>query len=414
MATIDIPDHFRLPCSEGSPWVHELLLKYSSKLSTKEAYPVSARLYKDIMRISQEIEETGIPNHLYLAHVHPKVHIGVFLKPDAPAIEEGTLIGVYTGQYELVESDITEGTSYAYDVAQGVSIKKSEYKHVLNPKHPWSKDIEYSVQTSAIKKGNFTRYINHSSLETNIEAVVSKLPDGRIEILLLALKTIHPGEQLFSCYGGQYWKALNIIPNDMRPNTYVLTPSLKVKLAHPIKPLPPSHQKLLLPLRNVSVHVPEEVEVTPLFKALKKQLPRVSKKMKKEVDAFEEIVLEKGIPRRLAIASRQGKLKVTLKENQTPVAKNSFMGLMAGTFSSKPLSKHSFLIAQGKKTCLYFDASQESNFLSYLIDQDSKSNLTIRLFWDEEENYPVFLVFTACKILPKKPLVLSSFPCIEI
>ncbi len=414
MAMIHIPDHFRLPFSEGSPWIQELLLKYSSKLSTKEAYPVSARLYKDILRVSKEIEQTGIPSHLYLAHVHPKVHIGVFLKPDAPAIEEGTLIGVYTGQYELVESDITEGTSYAYDVAQGVSIKKSEYKHVLHPKQPWSQDIEYSVQTSAIKKGNFTRYINHSSLETNIEAVVSKLPDGRIEILLLALKTIHPGEQLFSCYGGQYWKALNIIPNDMRPSTYVLTPSLKVKLTHPIKPLSPSHQKLLLPLRNVLVHVPEEVEAHPLFKALKKQLPLVSKKVKKEIDAFEEIVLEKGIPRRLAVASRQGLLKVTLKENQTPLAKNTCMGLMAGRFSLRPLSKRSFLIAQGKKSSLYFDVSQESNFLSLLPYKDSISNLNIRLFWDEEENHPVLLVFTTSKILPKKQLVLSPFPCIQI
>lgn len=411
---MNIPEHFRLPFSEGSSWYEDFLLKYSSKLPRKEALQVSARLYKDIQRVSKEIELRGLPSNLYLAHVHPKVNTGVFLKPDAKPIPAGTFIGVYTGLYELVECDITEGTSYAYDVAQGVRIKKTDFKHVLNPKEPWARDTEYSIQTSAIKKGNFTRFINHSSLETNIEAIVSKLPNGRMEILLLALRAIQPGEQLFSNYGGQYWKALNIIPNDMRPNTYILTPNLKVKLANPIKPIAASHQKILLPLRNVLVNIPEEVESHPLFKAVKKQLPNISQKAKKEVDAFEEIVLEKGLPRKFSIAANQGKLKVTLKKNQDPIAKNTCIGLIAGTFSLNPSKKRSFVVAQGKKGTLSLEASEESNFLSHLPCKDTQSNLNIRFVWDDEEDYPVLLVFAARKILPGEQLVLSNFTPMEI
>jgi len=406
---MNIPEHFRLPFSEGSPWIMDFLLTYSSKLKRKDAFQVPARLYKEILRISQKVIEQGIPDNLYLAHVHPKVNTGVFLRPDAKPIRARTLIGVYTGLYELVESDITTGTSYAYDVAQGVKIKKNEYKYLLHPTEPWSPRIEYSIQTSAIEKGNFTRYINHSSLETNIEALVSKLPNGKMEILLLALRTIHPGEQLFSNYGGQYWKALKIIPNDMRPDTYTLTSSLKVKLTNPIPPLSPSQQKLLMPLRNVLVDVPEKVEACSLFKTLKKQIPLISKKAKKEVDAFEEIVLEKGIPRRFALTSKNGKLKVSLKEQESPIPKNTCIGLIAGAFSINPGKKHSFLVAEKGKQQLFFESSQESNFLSLLPYKDSQSNLRIRLVWDGEEEYPVFLVFTSCKISPGDQLILSCF-----
>lgn len=403
-----IPPHFRLPFSEGSSWIADFLLKYSSKLPNKEALQVSPRLYKDILRVSKKVEESGIPDNLYLAHVHPKVNTGVFLKPDAPAIAEGTFIGIYTGLYELVESDITEGTSYAYDVAQNVHIKKNEYKHVLKPKESWASDTEYSIQTSAIERGNFTRYINHSSLETNIEAVVSKLPDGRMEILLFALRTIHPGEQLFSNYGGQYWKALQVIPNDMRPNTYVLTPSLKVKLAHPIKPIAASHQKLLMPLRNVLVNIPEEVQESDVFKNIKKQIPTLSKKAKKEVSAFEEIILEKGLPRKFSLSSSQGKIKVILKKKEEPILKNTCIGLIAGTFSLQNSKKRSFMIAQKKKETLSLDVSKDSNFLSQLPCKDAQSNLKIRLLWDEEEECPALFVFASCKINPGDELLLSS------
>jgi hypothetical protein len=169
-----------------------------------------------------------------------------------------------------------------------------------------------------------------------------------------------------------------------------------------------------MPLRNVLVEVPEEVENHSLFKALKKQIPTISQKAKQEVDEFEEIVLEKGIPRKFSISSRQGKLKITLKENQNPIPKNTCIGLISGVFSLNSSSKRSFIVAQGKKAAISFDSSQEGNFLSFLPFKDFQSNLHIRLVWDDEEEYPVLLVFTSCKIYPKEQLTLSYFSSIQI
>jgi len=399
-----IPKKFRQLFSHGSPWLDSFLLKYSSKLPSTECLKVSSKLYKEILRVNKEIEENGLPFNLYAAKVHPNVKTGIFLRPDSPPISTGTFIGIYTGIYELVESDITTGTSYAYDVAQGISLKKNEKKHVLNPRR---KDDDYSIQTNAIQAGNFTRYINHTSLAPNIEAVISKLPDGRMEILLFALHEILPGDQLLSCYGGQYWRALGFIPNDMKPDTYVLTPSLKVKLESPVKSLSPQHKKILTPLRNVLVHMPISLEKNPLIKVLSKKLPRLTKKQKKEMDLFEELILERGLPRKFEISLQKGKFNVFLKANEKQIRKNELIGLIAGTFSLKS-SSCSFLVAEKDKHCIFLDCTKESNFLSKLPCDLQKGNLSLKLFFDKEEQCPVLLVFANRTIKSGEKLIFKG------
>lgn len=405
-----IPKEFREPFSKGSPWITAFLLKYSSKLPSSEALKVSSSLYKEILRVNEEIEKYGLPQNLYAAHVHPNVQTGIFLKPDSPPIEVGDFIGIYTGVYELVESDITTGTSYAYDVAQNVRLKKEEKKHVLNAHH---KNNEYSIQTNAIPAGNFTRYINHTSSEPNIEAIVSKLPDGRMEILLFALHPIEPGEQLLSCYGGLYWKALGFIPDDMTPDTYILTPSLKVKLQNKIKPFTPQQKEILTPLRNVLVHLPKSFEKSVFFKPLKKKLPSLGKKQKKEIDAIEEIVLERGIPRNFQISCQKGKVKFSLKKGEKTIKKNTLIGTISGTFSFKK-SSSGFLLAEKDEKKLFLDCSKETNFLSHIPLDLKKSNLSLKLYFDKEENSLSLLVFASKAIKEGDLLFLKSVETITL
>ncbi|MBS0627759.1 MAG: SET domain-containing protein-lysine N-methyltransferase, partial [Verrucomicrobia bacterium] len=191
---MDLPEKFKFTFSKGSPWTENFLHQYAKKHPSSEFFKVSKKLYKEILKINTAITSEGLPSNLELAHVNNQVHTGVFLKPDKKAIPVGTLIGVYTGFYELVPSDLTSCNSYAYDVAQQIHLKKDQLKEVIRHEKPLDTYQEYSIQTNAIEAGNFTRFINHSSLKPNIEAVVAKFPDSRIEILLFALHTIKPGE----------------------------------------------------------------------------------------------------------------------------------------------------------------------------------------------------------------------------
>ncbi len=399
---MDVPDQFRLLFSEGSSEIEALLLQYSSKLPKKEAFQVSPTLYKKIERVNNQIKKHGLPPNLQLAYVHPNVQTGVFLKPDAKPIKSGTFIGIYTGRYELVPSDITTGTSYAYDVAQHLCLSPKQFAFATLQRRPYKKDEEYSIQTNALKTGNFTRYINHSSFAPNIEAVVSKLPSGRIEILLFALHAIMPGEQLLSNYGGQYWKALEVIPDDMEADTYLMNNHLQAKLANPMPSLSAPHRKFLMPLRNIVVHISLEKSCKALTAFLEKNtnVPKVSSEQKKEIDLWEEEVLEKGLPRKWKLKLVKGKCRLSLKPKEKSLPPDTFLGVLAGSFS---LSPQGFLVAAKGNDRLYFDGTAEGNFLSYLPISDN-GNVSLKLYFDEEEEMPLILAYTKKKITTKDTL----------
>lgn len=385
----------------GSPEISSILFNHSSKLSFNEVFHVSQKLYKKILKVNREIEREGLPKNLKLAYVHSYVKTGVFLKTTSKPIEEGTFIGIYTGRYELVELDSATGVSYAYGVAEDIRLT-TKYQHLISKKQGEKK--RYSIQTNALEMGNFTRYINHSSLEPNIEAILSKLPDGRLEILLFAFRKINPGEQLLSNYGGEYWKALEIIPNDMKADTYLLTSESKVKLSNPIPSLPIKYKNEIMPLRNVLVHTPSSSKI---LKDLKEKIAPLSKGMKKEISIFEDMVLEQGLPRKWKISSQNGSFSIILKSTEKSIRKNRCLGFVSGAFSHLP-SKQSFLVAEKRNQKLFLDTSKESNFLSRLPECPSKGNVIFRLLFDEEKNLPLLVAFAAKTIRPKDKLVLKG------
>ncbi len=405
-----LPEKFKLLFSKGTPWVEKFLHQYVKKLSSSEAFKVSKKFYKEITKINEAIIASDLPVNLELAHVNPQVHTGVFLKPDCKAISSGTLIGVYTGSYELVPGDLSSCNSYAYDVAQEITLKKDELKEVSRHEKPLDTHQEYSIQTNALETGNFTRFINHSSLRPNIEAVVGKLPDNKIEILLFALHKINPGEQLLSNYGGHYWKALHIIPTDMAPSTYMLDDSHKANLVNLIPPTPQEILSALLPLRNNSIQIPDNILSTSILKKLKKEIPVFSERYRKKIEEWENTAVERGIPRHFFLVSQKKKWSIC---SEKAFGKGSFLGAFAGTLSSKKTA-HSLELAKTTKAQLFLDLEKEGNCFALLEETASNGNTYIRPAYDKDTDTFYLLLFSAKKIAPGDSLSLCSFKVLSV
>jgi len=390
-----ISELFKLPFSKGTPWVEAFLKKYSASLSPSDALKVSRSLYQTIHKVNEEIVQKGLPSHLQLSYIHAQVHAGIFLKKESKPIASGKFIGLYTGRYELVPSDLCTGTSYAYDVAQGLILKKRDLQHVV---YKDSSSSEHSIQTNAFEIGNFTRYINHSSLAPNVEAVVGKLPDGRMEILLFALQKILPGEQLLSNYGGQYWKALGIIPQDMTPQSYQLKDSYRIYKHAPEKPFSPSMIRHLLPLREPFPLFLPELETSRYVQKIKQQVKQVTNKQRQQLDSFEEILLEKGIPRSFTLQKAQGTLLPVVKEK---LLKGHLIGALGGTFCCY---KTPILLDQTPSFSLYLDPQKKGNFLSQIPLDFKQGNLELKLLYDKELDLLLPLLFARKNIFPYEPL----------
>ena len=233
-------EKFNLPFSTAPKEIIALLKTFAKKQPKTETPLLSKALLKKVESYKKNLLEHGITPHLQIAEVNHYIETGVFLKPTAKALKAGEFIGIYTGDYELVLSTETKNNHYAYDVAAGLKITKKHLPLVRSQgKH--SVKEEYSIQTNAAAKGNFTRYINHSSVCNNIEAFTRRLPDGTIEVCLFTCKKICPGEQLLSNYGGQYWAVLPIIPEPVTPKSYKLSKqghvikNPKITLGHPFE-----------------------------------------------------------------------------------------------------------------------------------------------------------------------------------
>jgi hypothetical protein len=213
MDVMDLHKKHNLLFSKETLQIKVLLRQHMQNRSTIALF-VSKRLYKIILEKNKEITSGNIPSNLQIARVHPKVGMGVFLKPKEESIEVGSFLGVYAGVKELVEENPGFTSAYAYNIAKGVLCGEDQNR--------------YSIQVNALNTGNFTRFFNHSSLKPNIKPLLSKLPGGRVEILFFALKKIRPGEQLLVDYGDRYWQVLNLTPVNMIPTSFMLNSLNKV------------------------------------------------------------------------------------------------------------------------------------------------------------------------------------------
>lgn len=391
---------FKLAFSIAPKEIISIIRSYSKKQHARSLPAVSKTLWKKIEKYKKDLEENGLPPFLEIAEVNRFIQTGVFLKPTAKALKPDTFIGLYTGEFELVFANETADNHYAYDVAPGLKIKKEHLPLVRSKGKKATVKIDYSIQTNAMKEGNFTRYINHSSVNNNIEALTKKMPDGTIEVCLFTCKTIKPGEQLLSNYGGLYWAVLPILPEPVTPRSYMLTKESKVvKKETGVEGHSSEQHAFLIKLRS-----PLELETGELPSAFrsflsKKKIRYVSKALEQKIEDFDDDILERGLPLKYELKETSSHLKydVHLKKKAKMIKKGSFIGVFGGKWHLVD-HKASNMIDSGlecKGMHLFLDQEKGSNF-TRLLTKSSNGNIKATLYKKRGPN-GLYIVLTAAK-----------------
>ncbi len=195
------------------------------KLSIPKA---SRKILKELAEVLEEIQKNGLPKYLILHKLQKGVGYGIFLHPEAKPILKGQVIAPYSGEVALYPQNQGESSDYMFSLITDLVLSKKD-QLFWDPDRCYHPKRLYSIDLDADKKGNFTRFINHSE-QPNIEASFLRIPANSLgltpapfELLYVAKKTIRPGEQLLVCYEGEdksYWSALNIKPFPMTPKTF--------------------------------------------------------------------------------------------------------------------------------------------------------------------------------------------------
>lgn len=184
--------------------------------------------------ILQVIEEKGLPSYLICKRLPHGLGRGIFLHPEAEPLVKGQVIAPYAGEASIVPPHKSDGGLYAFTPLEGLLLKEKE--HPFFDRRRYDPTRRYTFKVDAIKKGNFTRFVNHS-VKPNIEAHLYTIPSNAygvepspLEVVYFVKKTIRPGEQLLVCYEGEkncYWDG-ETKPFPMGPKTFQLNQALQV------------------------------------------------------------------------------------------------------------------------------------------------------------------------------------------
>lgn len=178
--------------------------------------------------VCQQIAKNGLPGYLVCKKLGGKLGYGIFLHPNAKPIVRGQIIGSYAGETSLIPQNQSDDSDYAFSLIADLRLTKQE-QMIFDPIRPFRPNRLYALDLDAAKKGNFTRFINHSD-KPNVEAHLLRvgpnslgLEISPLEIIYIAKKTIRPGEQILVCYEDEeksYWGVLKIKPFPMTPQTF--------------------------------------------------------------------------------------------------------------------------------------------------------------------------------------------------
>ncbi|MCF7806186.1 MAG: SET domain-containing protein [Simkaniaceae bacterium] len=189
---------------------------------------------KELNEIINEIKTYGFPKRFVIRKLAKELGHGVFLHPQSKPIERGEMISPYSGQVSICPQNRDDNTAYAFEPIGEMHLTKEEQKRI-DPKMKFHPNRFYAIKLDAKKKGNFTRFINHSE-KPNVIAHLMKVPKKNdfgfefspVEVVYFAKKRINPGEQLLVNYENEensYWSSLNIKPFPMTPKTYQIKAS---------------------------------------------------------------------------------------------------------------------------------------------------------------------------------------------
>ena len=198
---------------------------------------LSPKQLKELWALTETIKKSGLPKNLICRKLPHNLGRGIFLHPNAEPILKGQLIGSYAGEISLIPQNQLENGSYAFTPVEDIHLSKEE-QLLFDKKRGYHPKRLYALMVDALKKGNFTRFINHSE-KPNVIAHIHSVPKNSygldptpVEVIYFAKKTIRPGEQLLVSYEDEeksYWAPAKIKPFPMFPKTFSLSSSLKVK-----------------------------------------------------------------------------------------------------------------------------------------------------------------------------------------
>lgn len=212
------------------------LLKQAIALEHGSLTPLSKNELKEMAEVAEMIKKAGIPKYLVRKKLNDTVGYGIFLHPDAAPLDKGRMIAPYAGKISLVPQFAPDESTYAFSLIEDLLLDKEDQQKwdAANRYHP--KRL-YSFKLDAWKKGNFTRFINHSE-KPNLAAYTVCIPKNRygippspIEVVYFAKKKILPGEQLLVSYevgAKNYWNAHEGNACPMTPRSFRLGSDLRI------------------------------------------------------------------------------------------------------------------------------------------------------------------------------------------
>lgn len=217
----------------------ELLPFLSAEIKRQEEGGIGAlpkKNMKQLVELSKIIKKEGLPKQYILKKLPNKLGYGLFLRPNAKPIPEGTLIAPYAGEVMLEAQNDPNDSAYAFAPLTDIKLSKHDHE-LLDPGRKYHPNRLYSISLDAQHIGNFTRFINHSTLP-NVEAEVFKVPRNAFglepspcEVFYRALEKILPGQQLLVCYEDEeetYWKPFKIKPYFMTADTFQVDKNLEL------------------------------------------------------------------------------------------------------------------------------------------------------------------------------------------
>lgn len=211
-----IPRGFNMPYARASLNVASIVKRQFDEANAGQI-PES-----ELSAYLSDMERYGIRPNLRLCKIDDEVGHGIFLAHDAPPIKAGDFIGFYAGEFLVSHKDDPLDSDYLFTVFSDVELHKSEID-LLEGADQFETN-EFYIEVDGKKKGNFLRYINHTSNENaNLKSRYVLAKDGSIQIAIFAKKDIQPGQQAMLDYQHDYWKAKGIEPKIDTPDTFTLT-----------------------------------------------------------------------------------------------------------------------------------------------------------------------------------------------
>lgn len=225
--------NYKLPRQLFSSELNKII---SRKSRGQRSANASQRNLREMAAVVRDIEASGLPKRFILKRLPGKLGRGIFLHPLAQKIVKGTVIAPYAGELSIVPQNVEDNGDYAFAPVENFYLNREEQR-VWDPKRRFHPRRIYALKLDALKRGNFTRFINHSS-RPNVEAMTFAIPRNRlgltpapVEIVYLAKRDIEPGQQLLTCYDGadgSYWGVMGIEPFAMTPKTFQLSPAFRL------------------------------------------------------------------------------------------------------------------------------------------------------------------------------------------